>query len=286
MAARDNFSPKKRTNVATRVAYRCSNPKCGRPTIGPQAEGEGSIRIGVAAHITAAPPGGPRYDATQDSDERQSASNGVWLCQSCSKLIDSDVQKFTVELLRQWKGTAEEKAFVAIASATEGQVHPAGITVELDEADREAIRGLGLPKEDDLDTVTLRLRAAAKVDIQAFKGVRGWPRHSISLNLQTRDSSGVHALSIAGVAGAIKTVNAFSLVAAPGTGKTTTLVQVAEAIQASDEAIAAYVPLAEWSSRADSVFQSLTRRNAFSGFREQHFMLLAIHGRLVLLFDG
>ena len=44
------------------------------------------------------------------STERKSVRNGIWLCQSCSKLIDSDVNKYTVELLQSWKEKAENLA--------------------------------------------------------------------------------------------------------------------------------------------------------------------------------
>lgn len=283
---RDNFKQKTISNIARRVAYLCSNPKCRRHTVGPQEGDKGSINVGVAAHISAASVRGPRYDAWLSGDERRNASNGVWLCQTCSKLIDSDEKHFNIELLREWRRKAEERAFVAIASTSENQDRSAMFTVELDEADRALIQGLGLPTNDNIEAVTLRMLTAAKADINVFKGVRGWPRHSISLNLYTKDSSGVHAVSVAGVALAIATTNEISFVAAPGTGKTTTLVQVADAILSSGVTIAAFVPLAEWSSRMDSIFHSLTRRNSFQGFREQHFMLLAYHGRLVLLLDG
>jgi hypothetical protein len=63
-------------------------------------------------------------------------------------------------------------------------------------------------------------------------------------------------------------------------------VQVADAIHSTGSSVAILIPLAEWSSRSDTILQSLIHRNAFQGFREQHFMLLALHARLVLLLDG
>jgi len=286
MSMRDNFKKKTISNIARRVSYLCSNPDCRRQTVGPQAGGESSINIGVAAHISAASVGGPRYAPSLSTDERRNESNGIWLCQTCSKLIDSDDRHYTIDLLREWKSTAEERAFVAIASAPDNLARTAKIIVELDETDRTLIKGLGLPKNDDIDIVTSRMLTAAKADVDAFKGVREWPRHSISLNLRTQNSSGVHAVSVAGMAAAIANATDISIVAAPGTGKTTTLVQVADTILCSDAAIAVFVPLAEWSSCTDRIFHSLVRRNAFQGFREQHFSLLAYHGRLVLLLDG
>ncbi|WP_148654600.1 hypothetical protein [Paraburkholderia caribensis] len=40
--------------------------------------------------------------------------NGIWLCQICSKLIDSDLMRFTSQLLHQWKRDAEFDADVAL----------------------------------------------------------------------------------------------------------------------------------------------------------------------------
>jgi hypothetical protein len=89
------------------VGFRCSNPNCRQPTSGPQVDPTKAINIGVAAHIKAASPGGKRYDSNQSSEQRKSADNGIWLCQSCSKLIDSDETRYTVELLQTWKSQAE-----------------------------------------------------------------------------------------------------------------------------------------------------------------------------------
>jgi hypothetical protein len=42
--------------------------------------------------------------------ERREITNGIWLCQSCAKLVDNDVGSFTVGLLKQWKADAEQHA--------------------------------------------------------------------------------------------------------------------------------------------------------------------------------
>ncbi len=64
----------------------------------------------MAAHITAASPGGPRYDPSLSPDQRAQPENGVWLCQTCAKLVDNDQQRFPRELLRRWKVDAEYAA--------------------------------------------------------------------------------------------------------------------------------------------------------------------------------
>lgn len=40
-------------------------------------------------------------------EERKSINNGIWLCQSCAKLIDSDENKYTVQLIKNWKEQTE-----------------------------------------------------------------------------------------------------------------------------------------------------------------------------------
>ncbi len=70
----------------------------------------GVTNVGVAAHITAASPGGPRYDETLTSDGRSDISNGIWLCQIHAKLIDDDELAFPASTLKAWKETAEMMA--------------------------------------------------------------------------------------------------------------------------------------------------------------------------------
>jgi hypothetical protein len=104
---RDDFSAKTKELLSRRVGFRCSNPKCRKVTSGPDSTGSGAVSIGVAAHIAGASAGGPRFDAILTPDERVSAANGIWLCQICAKLIDSDLAKYTKEVLLDWKETAE-----------------------------------------------------------------------------------------------------------------------------------------------------------------------------------
>ena len=113
MTNRDDFrSPIIRT-IAQRAGYRCSNQNCLRPTIGPDGA-ENSASVGVAAHITAAAEGGPKYDPDLSPEERAAAENGIWLCQTCSRLVDVDVTSHSVDLLREWKTLAEMRAYLGI----------------------------------------------------------------------------------------------------------------------------------------------------------------------------
>ena len=115
---RDNFNQATINILANRVGWKCSNPRCRRTTRGAGTEPTDIINIGVAAHITAASKGGPRYDNCMTPQERKSYENGIWLCQSCSKLIDSDVQRYTVEKLKKWKELSEQMAVLELEEGT------------------------------------------------------------------------------------------------------------------------------------------------------------------------
>lgn len=106
---RDNFSKATTEVLAKRVGYLCSNPNCRQLTIGANEKTEKSTSIGIAAHITAASVGGPRYDTTLTTEERCHIDNGILLCGNCSILIDKDPSKYPIDTLKQWKTDAEEE---------------------------------------------------------------------------------------------------------------------------------------------------------------------------------
>ena len=152
-----------------------------------------------------------------------------------------------------------------------------------DTDDRPIIEGLGLSAGDDLQSVTTNLLDAAKTDLVAFKRMPGWPEHAIALDLKMVDRNNTHAFDVSSLAAVIETFNDIVVIAPPGTGKTTTLLQLADTLLVGSNSVATYVPLSEWSSRPETLLQTLTRRRAFENYREQHFMLLAHYGRLVLI---
>lgn len=286
MSNRDDFTQKTVATLAKRVAWLCSNPKCRRATIGAGSGDEKVIITGVAAHITAAAPGGARYNSALTSDQRKDISNGIWLCSNCSILIDRDESAHPVHLLNEWKREAEEQSFSAIAGSSIDAQLTGKILVELDEADLQKIRSLSLPNEETLEEVAVQLHNAAKIDITTFKNERSWPKHVVPINMSSEYDRGVHEFNIDGVANAMEVVEEVSIVAAPGFGKTTMMVQIADAILSSKGSTVVFIPLAEWAMQPDTFFKMITQRNAFREFREQHLMLLAYHGRLQLFLDG
>ena len=101
----DDFKVETVRQVAERAGYICSNPKCRRLTIGPDNSNQiKSTKTGVGSHICAASPGGPRYDMSQTALQRQNISNAIWLCATCSVLIDkNNGHDYPADHLKKWK---------------------------------------------------------------------------------------------------------------------------------------------------------------------------------------
>ncbi len=280
---RDDFRAKTIRSLAARVGYLCSNPSCMRSTSGPALAEEGTVNIGVGSHIAAAAPGGKRYDPNMSSAERSSPMNGIWMCQSCSKLIDSDDSRFTVELLQEWKDKAIQRALDAIAGGEPlGSIRPAEL---LDDADQDFLRGLNLPTVEAINVVGGRLRAATLRDIQGFRAAPGQPARTIALTLRLEGSS-TPQVTFESFARLVSLAEPVGVVAVGGTGKSTTLLQLAECMGNQEGLIPMLVPLGEWSDRFEDFFDFVLRRSAFYGIRREHLMQLAYHGNLALLLDG
>jgi len=113
---RDDFSPSIKRALADRVGWICSYPNCGQSTLGPASQSvDDKINNGIAAHICAASPKGPRYDASMTPEMRKSISNGIWMCRNHGNLVDADHSEYTVETLIAWKSQAESAAYARLS---------------------------------------------------------------------------------------------------------------------------------------------------------------------------
>lgn len=121
---RDDFSRQTVETLAKRAQYLCSFDDCNLVTVGPTESDKRVANLGVAAHITAAAPGGPRYDPTLTPEQRAHESNGIWLCQVHGKHVDDDPVRFTGEWLRATKASAERRATQRIARAASHSSKP------------------------------------------------------------------------------------------------------------------------------------------------------------------
>lgn len=265
---RDDFNQKTKKLLEERAGNRCSKPGCGIRTRGASSDDDGTINVGYGAHITAASPNGPRYEPTLTNEQRKHHSNGIWLCGTDAKLVDSDEEHFTVEELHSWKRAAEQRSFEEVVSS---KLNP---IVDL------------LSDDEDVQAVVDLLRGYSQSDLLAFRNMPGYPSYAIELNLKVVDETGKDVFTVSGLASAIETFDEIAVIAPPGTGKTTTLLQLAEAVLGNASCVAVFVPLSEWSTSSDTFFQALLGRKAFRQAEIRQFELLAEHGRLVLILDG
>lgn len=248
---RDDFSKQTIADIAKGVGYRCSNPSCRRPTVAANAKQDGVITIGVAGHICAASPGGPRYSAAQTPEERRGKENGIWLCQNCGRLIDADEAQFTVEMLQGWKRDAQERAFRELVvpgmpSPTEEETRIASL-VAADNA--SATDGV-------LEPLFLKVQAAASADLGAYMRSPFWGQSQVELTLTLLDDPDTPSFSISKLPPALEVAHEITLVAPPGTGKTTTVLQLAQHVLAGNSVIPLYFRLGEVSD-ADGGFRLL-----------------------------
>ena len=97
---------------------RCAYPGCQLPIV----EDAGAV-TGAVCHIKARSEGGPRYDPKQTPEERHSFANLILLCARHGKLIDSDPNAHTVEVLTQMKAAQERSGSIELSrsDATKAQ---------------------------------------------------------------------------------------------------------------------------------------------------------------------
>ncbi|WP_456726679.1 NACHT domain-containing protein [Bradyrhizobium sp. USDA 3397] len=276
---RDDFTKQTIIEIAKGVAYRCSNPECRRPTVGANAAQDGTITIGVAAHICAASPGGPRYNAAQTQEARRSKENGLWLCQNCGRLVDADPNRFTVEQLAEWKHGAQARAFRELVAPD---------ATHAEEAARvgAAIAADDRPHDAAFDTVFERVHAAATTDLATHKRGPLWLGATVELTLRIDGDGAAPSFSISKLPLAIEAAPDVTIVAPPGTGKTTTLLQLAGHALTAQSIVPLYFRLGDWSAGSTGLLTSLHQRAAFRTVSTEDIGALAGRGRLLLLLDG
>lgn len=219
--------------------------------------------MGQAAHITAAAPGGPRYDAALSASQRAAAENGLWLCQNCGKLIDSDPEHYSEDLLRQWKRHAKNAAFVEVSTGR----------IQLPE-------NAPISAADDV-------WAAAAEDLEKFRARPGFPAHAISLSLSIQTNDRSELVTAHGLAAALEIEPQMSISAAPGAGKSTTLIQIGASLLAKRVLVPVLIPLKEWAvDTKQELLAVVVSRDAFRAISKERLKELATQGRLAVLLDA
>lgn len=91
---------------------RCAFPGCCTPL----AEKSGTF-TGEICHIKAASELGPRYDRNQTEQDRHAYSNLILLCGRHHKVIDTELETYSVEALYKMKRQHEDTSFLEISPA-------------------------------------------------------------------------------------------------------------------------------------------------------------------------
>jgi hypothetical protein len=104
------FSDEVHATIAARAADRCANPGCRALTGGAAHDRMKSLNMGVAVRIATVESRGRRYDAALSPDACRHETNAIWLCRTCAVVVDSDVARYTPDLLRGWKQAVEAAA--------------------------------------------------------------------------------------------------------------------------------------------------------------------------------
>lgn len=111
--SRDPINPKHKLLLWGKAAGCCE--LCSKPVYEEEMQRQEGNYSNIA-HINAASPGGPRFDADQTPEERSSIDNLMLLCLECHKLIDTNPDDFPAKMLRTQKTEREQ----AVASLMEG----------------------------------------------------------------------------------------------------------------------------------------------------------------------
>lgn len=282
---RDDFSRSTKDLLAKQAGNRCTHPHCGKPTSGANESGTDAINIGVAAHITAASVGGPRYDPALTREERKDASNGIWLCQDHAHAVDADDSGFSVQTLGIWKRQAQARSFRSLMSGMSGGDPGRGFLLDSDD-NIDIRQRFRLQADQDLIDLKAGLLAAAREDAMAFRRTRYWNEHAIELKLNLKAEEDSSSFTVHDLAITTEAFNEIVVLSSPGTGKTTTLLQLVDAIIDRRCAVACFIPLDDWSAQHTSLFDCILERQAFRPFRQDHLRLLAHTGELTLVLDG
>jgi hypothetical protein len=233
-------------------------------TSAPTSDGGNDINIGVAAHIAAAAPGpgARRYRADMTPGQRKSPENGIWLCQDCAKTIDSDDPAFAETVLHGWKRKHAADLWRSIVEKV-----PFGPTMP--------------PTVPEL---AARLQQAAAADLEVLRRSRKWPLTGVGLMLEVKGQPEPVATTALGQA--LGSSDDLVIVAPPGTGKTSALLQLAEACVGAGSGMPLFVSLADWSTGTLSLVDAILRKPAFAGLTEANLRAVAEQPGVVFMFDS
>ena len=190
--------------------------------------------------------------------------NGIWLCPTHARIIDTDEREFTVELLHNWQAQAKEDSYRRVVDGGEY-------------AGSSASGG-------SHDELKARLRMAATKDLGSYRGTPAWPPNAIARTFEVEGLG--ERISTGGLARIISRWDDLIVVAEPGMGKTTMIFELADAVLQNSEALPIVIPLGDWSLRGESLIDAILKRPSFREISKSEFHAVAEQPGVLLLLDG
>ena len=106
-----SYSDKTLKRLFARSQNQCAMPKCTGPII------IGETIVGEVCHIRARRKNGPRFDPNLTARQRNEYRNLLVLCRTCHKLVDSNGETYTVELLSEIKELQDREGGLELDAA-------------------------------------------------------------------------------------------------------------------------------------------------------------------------
>ncbi|WP_320040770.1 HNH endonuclease [uncultured Desulfobacter sp.] len=90
-----------------RAAHRCAFPGCRKELVSDKTQTDDESLVGEACHIVARATNGPRGYSNLTSEQRDKYQNLILLCNVHHKIVDDQVNHYTVDMLTQMKNDHE-----------------------------------------------------------------------------------------------------------------------------------------------------------------------------------
>jgi len=129
------------------------------------------------------------------------------------------------------------------------------------------------------------LAAAQKYNAGFTQGPR-WPSHPVKLNLRLVRDTHQESFDADTLGEATASFNRLVILASPGTGKSTSLLQAVQAVCERRGVPAVFVPLGEWSASGKSLIEFVLASPSFTSCKRDDLDALASEGELLLALDG
>ncbi len=260
--SRDDFTSNTKKIIAQRSGFRCA--VCGCQTEGPGLDAGKAVSVGDAAHITAASPHGPRYNADLTKEQRTNADNGLWACKNHHWIIDHDKERYTVADLVARKRRAEDLAQrLQGLEAAHGAELAAAIVAAQDTSDRMMTQWREKYRYNQAGIIELDFREKS-----------------------TEEGLGA-VWTLARVTAAIAQGHKLLLAGRAGAGKTITLIQVAERLAARAEGpVPLIFSVSGWIASNRDLASHVVAQLTNHGVTAAAASLLLATGRLAILLNG